>query len=155
MSDFKLSFLENCENFKTKLKISSIILKSDVALHLQKQPPEVFCKKKVLLQTSQNSQGSTCARASFLIKLQEISCEFCEISKNTIFTEYLWETASASIVVNFFIIFWNFSQKHEVYENMPILKLLIWRKQVDWEKSIQYTIFRNSHPEVVCKKDVF
>ena len=31
--------------------------------------PEVFCKK-VLLEVSQNSQGSNCARVSFLIKLQ-------------------------------------------------------------------------------------
>ena len=25
---------------------------------------------------------------------QVVSCEFCEISKNTFFTEHLWETAS-------------------------------------------------------------
>ena len=46
-------------------------------------------------------------RVSFLIKLQAcnfikketlaqvFSCEFCEISKNTFFTEHLWTTASA------------------------------------------------------------
>ena len=48
---------------------------------------------------------------SFLIKLhvqafnfitketlaQLFSCEFCEISKNTFFTEHLWATASAGI----------------------------------------------------------
>ena len=74
---------------------------------------------------SQNSQENTCARVSFLIKLQArraseaqrlrvsealracnfikketlaqvFSCEFCEISKNTIFTEYLWTTAPTS-----------------------------------------------------------
>ena len=54
--------------------------------------------KKVFLEISQNSQESTCARVSFLIKLQAwgsgtifkskalakvFSCEFCEISKNT------------------------------------------------------------------------
>ena len=53
---------------------------------------------------SQNSQENTCARASFLIKLQSetcnfikkrtlaqvLSCEFCEIFKNTFFTEHLW-----------------------------------------------------------------
>ena len=37
---------------------------------LQKQPPEVFCKKKVFLEILQNSQENTCARVSFLIKLQ-------------------------------------------------------------------------------------
>ena len=43
--------------------------------------------KKLFLEISQNSQGNTCARVSFLIKLQTLayvfSCEFCEISKNT------------------------------------------------------------------------
>ena len=50
--------------------------------------------KKVFLEISQNRQENTCARVSFLIKLQALgrlrqalaqafSCEFCEISKNT------------------------------------------------------------------------
>ena len=53
--------------------------------------------KKVFLEKSRNSQGNTCARVSFLIKLQAegcnftkkeilaqaLSCEFCEISENT------------------------------------------------------------------------
>ena len=44
---------------------------------------------KVLLEILQNSRENTCARVSFLIKLQAevISCEFCEISKNTFFTD--------------------------------------------------------------------
>ena len=62
--------------------------------------------KKVFLEISQNSQENTCARASFLIKLQAynfikketltqvFSCEFCKIFKNTYFTEHLWTTAS-------------------------------------------------------------
>ena len=51
----------------------------------------------VFLEISKNSQGSTCARASFLIKLQASACyfikketpaqvfsrNFCKISKNT------------------------------------------------------------------------
>ena len=55
----------------------------------------------------QNSLENTSARVSFLIKLQTspckfinketlaqvFSCEFCEISKNTFFTEHLWVTA--------------------------------------------------------------
>ena len=48
--------------------------------------------KKVFLRISQNSQESTCARVSFLIKLtltQAFSCEFREMSKNTFFTEHL------------------------------------------------------------------
>ena len=55
--------------------------------------------KKVFSEILQNSQGHTCARDSFLIKLeakacnfikkeslvQVFSCEFCEISKDTFF----------------------------------------------------------------------
>ena len=57
--------------------------------------------KKLFLKFSQNSQGNTCARVSFLIKLQvepcnfvkketltqAFSCEFCEIYNNTFFTK--------------------------------------------------------------------
>ena len=62
--------------------------------------------KKVFFEISQNSQENTCARVSFLIRLQVsnfikrealaqvFSCEFYEISKNTFFTEHLWTTAS-------------------------------------------------------------
>ena len=43
--------------------------------------------KKVFLEISQNSQENTCARVSFLIKLQAwpgvFSCKFCEIFKKT------------------------------------------------------------------------
>ena len=53
--------------------------------------------KKMFLEILQNSQEKTCARVSFLMKLeaeacnfikkeplaQALSCEFCEISKNT------------------------------------------------------------------------
>ena len=58
--------------------------------------PEVFLK------ISQNSQENTCARASFLMNLlktsllkrrlwHRFSCEFCEMFKNTFFTEHLWD----------------------------------------------------------------
>ena len=59
--------------------------------------------KKVFLEISQNSQENTCARVSILIKLnfikketlaQVFSFDFCEISKNTFFTEHVWATAS-------------------------------------------------------------
>ena len=50
--------------------------------------------KKLFLETSQNSQENTCAReaCNFIKKeslTQVFSCEFCEISKKTFFTEYL------------------------------------------------------------------
>ena len=54
----------------------------------------------MFLEISQNSQENTCARVSFLIKFkketlaQVFSCEYCEISKDTFFTEHLRATAS-------------------------------------------------------------
>ena len=57
--------------------------------------------KKMYLKISQNLQENTYVKVSFLIKLTKketlahmFSCEFCEISKNTFFTEHLWATAS-------------------------------------------------------------
>ena len=65
--------------------------------------------KKLFLEISQNSQENTCARVYFLMKLQTqackfiekealaqlLSCEFCEIFNNILFTEHLRTTASA------------------------------------------------------------
>ena len=52
----------------------------------------------MFLEILQNSQENTCARVSFFIKketlAQVFSCEFCEISKNTFFTEHLRATRS-------------------------------------------------------------
>ena len=64
----------------------------------------------MFLEISENLQESTCARVSFLTKLQAeaeacnfinketlaqvFSCEFCDIWKNTFFIEHLWATAS-------------------------------------------------------------
>ena len=55
----------------------------------------VLCKM-VFLEISQNSQEKTCARINFIKKktlAQVFSCQFCEISKNTFFTEHLWTIA--------------------------------------------------------------
>ena len=52
--------------FCTKNKL----LTRKTVLKVQKQPAEVFYKKKVFLKIAQNSQENTCARASFLIKLK-------------------------------------------------------------------------------------
>ena len=53
---------------------------------------------------------NSCARVSFLIRAcnfikketltQVLSCEFCEISKNTFFTERLWTTASETVDID-------------------------------------------------------
>ena len=78
--------------------------------------------KKVFLEISQNSQENTCARVSFLIKLQGsglqlfkketlaqvFSCEFCEISKNTFFKKHLWATASAIMYCRYIMMNWPF-----------------------------------------------
>ena len=60
--------------------------------------------EKLFLEISQNSLENTCARASFVnkvaraacnfIKKEVFSCEFYEISKNTVFTEHFWTTAT-------------------------------------------------------------
>ena len=68
--------------------------------------------KKLFLEISKTSQESACARDSFLIKLQArtatllkksqvklLSCEFCEISKNTLF--YRTPQAAASNIIVF------------------------------------------------------
>ena len=76
--------------------------------HLPEAATRGVLWKKVFLEISQNSQESACARASFLVKLrvaglqlslketlaQVFSGEFCEISRNSFFTEHLWTTAS-------------------------------------------------------------
>ena len=63
----------------------------------------MFCKKKVFLEISRNSQENNCARVSepetcnFIKRktpAQVFSCEFWEIFKNTVLTEHLWATAS-------------------------------------------------------------
>ena len=55
----------------------------------QKQPSEVFNQKKVFLKISQNSQGNTCARVLFFIK----------VVKHTLFTEQIWTTASLQVYI--------------------------------------------------------
>ena len=57
--------------------------------------------EKVFLKISQNSQENIYVRVSIFIKFTKIetlarvfSCEVCEISKNTFFTEHVWATAS-------------------------------------------------------------
>ena len=90
---------------------------------IQKQSPGVVLSKhslkKVFLKISQNSQGNTCARVSFLIKLkaswglnlpepevaglslvQVFSGEFCEIFKNTFF----YRTSLVAASINFFFV---------------------------------------------------
>ena len=88
--------------------------------------------EKVFLEISQNLQENTCARVYFLTKLQALacnfikkealaqvfSCRFCEISKNTLFTEHFWATASDSCSIPFTFIF-------KVTDNIIIINILL------------------------------
>ena len=67
-------------------------------------------QENVFLEISQNSQENNFIKKETLALV--FSCEFCEISKNTFFTELLWATGSVSfftfasvLFVNTFIIF--------------------------------------------------
>ena len=86
----------------------------DIYIIFRSSRPEEFCKK-VFLEISKDSQENTCARVSFLIKLQAacnfikketlaqvFSCEFCEISKNTY--SYRTTLMAASAFSNIFFL---------------------------------------------------
>ena len=74
--------------------------KSKNTLHKNRSSHRRCSVRKMFLEMSQNSQENTCARVSFLIKAcnfikkealaQVFSCKFCEILKNTFYTEHLW-----------------------------------------------------------------
>ena len=94
-------------NISASYQFSSAIFHCAKVIVIQYGSSHRGCSvKKVLLKISQSSQENTCARVSFLIKLQAcnfikketlaqvFSCGFWEISKNTFFTEDLWTTAS-------------------------------------------------------------
>ena len=67
------------------------------------QPPELFSKKRCVRNFVKLTRKYLCQsrpQACNFIKKETVaqvfSYEFCEISKNTFFTEYLWEIASDS-----------------------------------------------------------
>ena len=69
--------------------------------------------KEVFLEISKNSQENTCAKFSFLIKFlknetlaQVFYSEFCEISKNTFFTEHLRWLLLLFILVASIVVTW-------------------------------------------------
>ena len=53
----------------------------------------------MFLEISQNSQENTCNVIKKDTLAQVFSCKFCEISKNTFFTEHLWKTASENLTL--------------------------------------------------------
>ena len=62
----------------------------------QKQPPKAFRKKRCSRNFTKFTGKHLCQNLLFKRKTlaQVFSCEFCEISKNTFFTEHLMATAS-------------------------------------------------------------
>ena len=70
---------------------------------LQKQPPEVFYVKKCsekfrkIHRKTPVPEPQACNFIKKETLAQVFSCEFCETSKSTFFTEHLWTTASAPI----------------------------------------------------------
>ena len=102
------SFKEDCCEILL-LRWQSVFLKITY-FHAQKQPPEVFLfyKKGVLRNFARFTEKHLC-QSLFLLKFirpqacnfikketltQVFSCEFCEIFKNSLFTEHLQATAS-------------------------------------------------------------
>ena len=70
---------------------------------IRSSPPEVFCKKGFFRKFAKFT-GKPLCQSLFFNKVASLKketqaqvfyCEFCEISKNTFFTEQLWATASA------------------------------------------------------------
>ena len=59
-------------------------------------------KKGVLRNFTKFTGKGLCQSLSFkkATMAQEFSCEFCDISKNTFFTEHLWTTASVTLHIS-------------------------------------------------------
>ena len=59
---------------------------------------EGVLEEEAFLEILQNSREDTCALGQSFIKIETLaqvfSCEFCEFSKSTFFTEHIWTTAS-------------------------------------------------------------
>ena len=86
-----------------------------------KQSPGSVLLKKLHLKIFQNSEETTCAWVSFLIKLQAgglqlyqmqapvqvFPCEFFEIFNNTSFEEHLLTTASKKLTTTSFYVFFS------------------------------------------------
>ena len=118
-----MSFVQASFHQITKTSRKKIISSQNLTNSKKRQPlknsqktgshPEVF-SKKVFLEILQNSQENTCARVSFLIKLQperpailfkkrlqhSVSCGFCEISKNNFSYKTLPVAASEKSTFN-------------------------------------------------------
>ena len=78
---------EKAEGHGGTVNRTSVYAEASIRRVLEKRRYDKFRK---------NSQESICARISFLV----FSCKFCEICKNTVFTEQHWKTASDYTNIN-------------------------------------------------------
>ena len=60
-------------------------------MHVLKQPPDGFCSKRCSYKFCKIHRKTSVLESP----AQVFSCEFCELYKDTFFTEHLWTTASA------------------------------------------------------------
>ena len=68
--------------------------------------PEMSCKKGVLRNFVKFTGKHLCQGLFFNnVAGLRLSCEFCEISKKTFFTENLWVTASEKFQIRYFLVF--------------------------------------------------
>ena len=129
---YQISYFEG--QMRLQVKLCDLLLKNLITwFHfffrfVRSSCPKMFCKNG-FLKNFANIQANTCARASFLIKLQAwglqfcwkrdcykvFSCEFCEVFKNTFFknisgacfwinivTVFLYRNQRRVIIVNGF-----------------------------------------------------
>ena len=96
MASYRVQFLSNSAviirgllRFLCRIIIQNFLYEAET-LKIQKQPPEVFKKKSFSLKL-RKIHRKTPVRETLA---EVFYCEFCEIFKNTIFTEHLRETAS-------------------------------------------------------------
>ena len=84
-------------NFQSKIFAKRLVTDSP---ELQKQQPEVFCKKKDVLRNLAKFTGKHLCQSLFIKKetlLQALSYEICEISINICFTKHPRTTASRTL----------------------------------------------------------
>ena len=83
--------------------------------------PDVFCKKGALRNFAKFTRKHLCQSLFFTKEtlVQVCSCEFCEISKNTFFTEHLLTTASKT-------------RKYQKIKNFKKIFLMKWKTTNIW-----------------------
>ena len=84
---------------------SNFVNKAEI---IQKQPPEVFCRKVVLCNFIKFTGKHLCQSL-----FQVFSCEICKISKNTVSTEHLWTTT-----FDYFKVIWVYLLKTLCQQNI-------------------------------------